>query len=251
MWCHGWVEEEECRAVALRLSRHFGENVAIGIVWADSSPVEWTHRPSWATAERIEHFLEKNGCKPRPRGLGSSHASGSHTGSTSRASRPKVSNQRATAAGLRGRIKIMASKIEVTVAGNKGETMAAAEKAVDAYFDGLKAQSEKVCNAAKALFARFADKKRLPATALVQGIAIELGFPEDLSTDMIISILKTAGFVGAGERGPKGIGLPGTTDEAPVAAATQAAPAPAPNGSTSGAGKKDGGKPAAQASASK
>lgn len=114
----------------------------------------------------------------------------------------------------------MASKIEVTVVGTKEETLAAASKVIDAYFDGLKAQSEKVVAAAKGLFAKFPNRSRLPVSALVPGIVIELGMPDDLSSDMIVSILKTAGFVNAGERGPKGIGLPGTVDDAPAAAAT-------------------------------
>lgn len=226
LWRHGDEEEAVCRVVALRLSTEVMPDVAIALVFEDSRPVEWLYCPAWSASEDLSIRLRNSGCKlprcglvsspPRERRKRSkprSFSESSENGPTSPSSCPEaevyiVEHVRVTAGA------ITMTKIEVNIGATAEESLANAKAAIDAHFATLKQLSDKVVTTARGLFAKYKKEEDYFQVSLLQSaIVLELEMEKiKISGDMVIDILKAAGFVGAGVRGPKGIALPGHVD---------------------------------------
>jgi hypothetical protein len=115
----------------------------------------------------------------------------------------------------------MGATLTFDLGANEAESKANAEAAVHSYYEGIKAKSKKVLATAETVYNRIsAGGKRVVQKDLIAAIRYEIAYEAD--DEMVVNILREAGYEGLGQRGNKGIARPGTSAASSAPAAPKA-----------------------------
>lgn len=215
-WRHGLESEDDARKTGLALAGLPSHRDVWISLLHEGGRIEDLSRPPGTENFSLESLLGKTSVGTRK--------------SQGRRSAPNQMNATERTTGNH-----MSMTIGILVKGTLEETLAGAKETISAYFQGFAAKKERIIAAAKKAFSD-SESPRMRQATLVGGVlylcgnkASEFHISGELTEDMVIEVLKSAGFDGIGQRGAKGVALPGAPaavsapsgGDAPPAAAVQ------------------------------